>query len=122
MKRPGIFSLLTLLGMAAAGYEPLGAAERPPKKKDPAAASAGWRAFRDPATGKLREPTPEEARELSRRDAQKSAAPTAFEVVVHPDGMKSVDLKGAFTMSLAARRNPDGSISYECRSGNGTEK
>ena len=110
-----------LMAAIAAMSAPAGAGE-PAPKKPPAPAAAGWRAFRDPATGKLREPTPEEARELSRREARKSAAPLTFEVVVHPDGMKSVDLKGAFTMSLVARRNPDGSISYECRSGNGAEK
>jgi hypothetical protein len=115
MKRPGVFSLLTLLGVAAAGYVPLSAAERPPKKKIPAAPSAGWRAFRDPSTGKLREPTAEEARALSREVARKTAAPENFEVLVHPDGTKSVDLKGAFSMSLVARRRPDGSITYECR-------
>jgi hypothetical protein len=100
---------------------PAGAGEPAPKKQSPPAA-AGWRAFRDPATGKLREPTPEEARELSRREARKSVAPATFEVVVHPDGTKSVDLKGAFAMSLVARRHPDGSITYECRGGRRAEK
>ena len=85
--------------------------EAPPSSPAPA---GGWRAFRDPQTGKLREPTPEEAAALARRDAGKAAAQGHFEVIVHPDGMKSVDLKGAFSMSLVARRNADGSISYVC--------
>lgn len=115
-RRPALVCLLALLGVAAAGYWPLGAAEQPSSSnKSTAAPSAGFRAFRDPSTGKLREPTAEEARALSRDMARKSAAPVAFEILVHPDGTKSVDLKGAFSMSLVARRRPDGSISYECR-------
>lgn len=113
--------LAGLVAVAAAAA--LSAKEPPPAvsgvRVEAAASSpvpaAGWRAFRDPKTGKLRAPTPEEASELSRRATRKSAAPVAFEVVVHPDGMKSVDLKGAFSMSLVARRNADGSIAYECR-------
>ena len=116
-RRPALVCLLALLGVAAAGYWPLDAAEPPSKskKKSAAAPSAGWRAFRDPHTGKLREPTAEEARALSRDMARKTAAPIPFEVLVHPDGTKSVDLQGAFAMSLVARRRPDGSITYECR-------
>lgn len=113
-RRPALACLLALLGVAAAGCWPLSAAERPSKKKSSAVTSGGWRAFRDPSTGKLREPTAEEARALAREMARQKAAPVAFEVLVHPDGTKSVDLKGAFAMSLVARRRPDGSISYEC--------
>ena len=114
-RRPGLVCLLAVLGAVTAGCWPLSAAERPSKKKSPAVTSGGWRAFRDPSTGKLREPTAEEARALSREMTRKSAVPVAFEVLVHPDGTKSVDLQGAFAMSLVARRSPDGSITYECR-------
>ena len=123
-RRSAFAPRLTALAITAAAVLPLRAEEKPrPRQRSAAATSAsssapvaGWRAFRDPVTGKLREPTPEEALELSRRAAaRKSVAPVAFEVVVHPDGMKSVDLQGAFDMSLVARRNADGSISYECR-------
>jgi hypothetical protein len=115
--------VLTLTAaMATAASAPLNAAEakasKAPEHKVAAAASpapaAGWRAFRDRRTGKLREPTPEEALELSRQAARKSAAPVTFEVVVHPDGTKSVDLQGAFDMSMVAHRNADGSLNYEC--------
>ena len=121
-RRPGLVCLLAVLAAAAAGCWPLSAAERPSKKKSPAVTSGGWRAFRDPSTGKLREPTAEEAQALSREMAGKTAAPVAFEVLVHPDGTRSVDLRGAFAMSLVARRMPDGSISYECRPAGAAEQ
>jgi hypothetical protein len=77
-------------------------------------AQAGWRVFVDPRTGALREPTREEALELSRASAQRPGGFVVFEVVTHPDGTRSVDLRDAFEAQLVARRNPDGSISMEC--------
>jgi hypothetical protein len=80
-----------------------------------AALLPGLRAFRDPVTGELRKPTAEEAAALAQAEAE--AAPErqpVFEVVVHPDGMKSVDLQGAFTSAAVATRNPDGSITVRC--------
>ncbi len=73
------------------------------------------RAFVDPLTGQLREPTPEEARALSEA-VRKAAAPEPvdFEPVRHPDGMVSVDLKGAFMSHVVIYRNPDGSFSTRC--------
>ena len=75
----------------------------------------GWRVFRDPRTGKLRPPTPEEAAELAKMEAE--AGPEAepiFVVVEHPDGMKSVDLQGAFAQSIIVTRNADGSLRFRC--------
>ena len=86
-----------------------------PVARDLSRPQAGLRAFRDPVTGKLRPPTREEAAALARTQAQ--AAPEreiAFEVVVHPNGMKSVDLQGAFDQATVATRNPDGSIRMRC--------
>lgn len=110
---------MALIALAFLGTDRLEAGD-PPKKTT--AHSAGWRAFKDPKTGKLREPTREEASKLSHDAARKGPAPVDFEVIVHPNGMKSVDLKGAFHMSLVARRNPDGSISYTCRRETPAEK
>lgn len=76
---------------------------------------AGFRAFRDPETGQLRPPTREEAAELARAEAE--LAPESeriFVVVEHPDGMKSVDLQGAFMQSLVVTRNADGSLTFSC--------
>jgi hypothetical protein len=76
---------------------------------------AGLRVFRDPATGKLRPPTREEAAELMRTEAE--AAPESkrtFVVVEHADGMKSVDLQGALMQSMVVTRNANGSLSFRC--------
>ena len=80
-----------------------------------AAPLLGLRAFRDPVTDELRKPTREEAAAAAKAEAE--AAPerqVVFEVVVHPDGMKTVDLKGAFMAAAVATRNPDGSITVRC--------
>jgi hypothetical protein len=85
---------------------------------DPPAAArlrVGLRAFRDPATGELRKPAPGEAAAAARAEAEAAPESTpVFEVVVHPDGMKTVDLQGAFTSAAVATRNPDGSITIRC--------
>lgn len=84
----------------------------PPQAAGP---RAGLRAFRDPVTGELRRPTREEAAALA--GAEGEAEPErqpVFEVILHPDGMKSVDLQGAFLAAAVATRNPDGSITVRC--------
>jgi hypothetical protein len=78
-------------------------------------ALAGFRAFIDPQTGQLREPTPEEAQALSRAaHAEFARAVENLEAVVHPDGMISVDLKGLFMQNLVVVKRPDGSLSMTC--------
>jgi hypothetical protein len=128
----GVLSLLLLVACAV----PASAAQKRPKTKgratgtDSAAARpaadaacpaddgvgrAGLRAFIDPQTGQLRQPTPEEAAQLAAEiHASRLRALSELEVVVHPDGMKSVDLKDAFLIDVVARRNPDGSLSIGC--------
>jgi len=78
-------------------------------------ARAGFRAFIDPQTGQLREPTPEEAQALSRAArAEFARAVESLEAVVHPDGMVSVDLKGLFMQDVVVVKRPDGSLSMRC--------
>ncbi len=87
---------------------------------DPAARAvspqAGLRVFRDPVTGQLRAPTREEAAALARAmEAEAAPTPTpVFEIVEYPDGMKSVDLKGAFMHSVVVKRHADGSVTFSC--------
>lgn len=79
--------------------------------------NAGLRAFRDPRTGQLREPEPEELKALSENKAKELAARASVErlqAIVHANGMVSVDLQGAFESELIARKNSDGSISIRC--------
>jgi hypothetical protein len=75
----------------------------------------GFRAFLDPETGELREGTPEEQRALSNgAHAEASNIAESPEVVVYPDGVVVVDLKGHFMQSIVVVRNPDGSLSARC--------
>ncbi len=127
-----VFRGVLSLWMAFACAVHATAAEKRPKAKAPAPASnpaapdalcpandafafPGLRAFIDPQTGQLRQPTPEEAAQLgAAAHAARIRALSELEVVVHPDGMRSVDLKDAFQTDLVARRNPDGSLSIGC--------
>ncbi len=76
---------------------------------------AGFRAFIDPQTGQLREPTPEETQALARAAREEFAREVeSLEAVVHPDGTISVDLRGLFMQDLVAVKKPDGSLSVRC--------
>ena len=94
---------------------PQAARECPAVDPVPAAFSAGMRAAVDRESGELRAPTNEEARRLS--EAGAAAMPSAageLEMVQHPDGTISVDLKGAFMQDIVVRKKPDGSLSFDC--------
>lgn len=74
------------------------------------------RAFIDPVTGQLREPTADELRSLAEeRLARRAAAPArVFVVVEHPDGMKSVDLGDAFLFDVKVETGEDGASRIVC--------
>jgi hypothetical protein len=73
------------------------------------------RAFIDPQTGALRTPTAEERSAVAaRRRAARAESVRNLQVVVHPDGMRSVDLGDAFLFDVVVQRQPDGSIGYRC--------
>jgi hypothetical protein len=78
-----------------------------------APAAGGFRVFRDPVTGQIRQPTPEEAARIAASEPAPESQPT-FEIVVHPDGMQSVDLHGALAAKLVVTRAPDGSVTVRC--------
>ena len=77
-------------------------------------AGPGLRMFLDRRTGRVRAPTLEEIRALAGEGRSGADDLVPLEVVVYPDGMRSVDLKGAFEFRVVAKRNPDGSISARC--------
>ena len=81
----------------------------------------GLRVFLDRRTGRVRAPTPEEARALVESGGRGVEFLEPLEIVVHSDGMRSVDLKGAFSSRVVARRNSDGSVILRC-SPQGAEK
>jgi len=72
------------------------------------------RAFIDPATGKLRAPTADELRQIAEARRSRAGAPPFFDVVVYPDGMKSVDLQDAFLVDFIAEKLPDGTTRFRC--------
>ena len=114
--RTPALAALALLGLSAAA----GAAgpEDCPAIDLPASVQAAprVRAFVDPATGKLREPTPDELRALAeaRLKARAAQPPPVFEVVTYPDGMKVVDLGEAFLFDVRVETLPDGSKKTTC--------
>lgn len=77
-------------------------------------AGPGLRMFLDRRTGRVRAPTLEEIRALAAEGRSGADYLEPLEIVVYPDGMRSVDLKGAFEFRVVAKRNPDGSISARC--------
>jgi hypothetical protein len=107
---------LVLLPLAVLANEP------PPRScpaidiPAPVPAAPRVRAFVDPATGKLREPTVDELRELAeeRLRSRAAAAPRVFEIVTHPDGMRSVDLGDAVLFDVRVETLPDGSTRTVC--------
>jgi hypothetical protein len=74
------------------------------------------RAFVDPATGRLREPTADELRRLAeeRLAVRPAAPPRVFVIVEHPDGMKSVDLGDAFLFDVRVETREDGTAGIVC--------
>ena len=72
------------------------------------------RVFLDRRTGRVRPPTPEEARALFESAGKSVEYLEPLEIVVSPDGTRSVDLKGAFEARIEVRRAPDGSLSTRC--------
>lgn len=74
------------------------------------------RAFVDPATGKLREPTADELRQLAeeRLKARAAASPREFVIVTHPNGMQTVELGDAFLFDVRMEKHPDGTATIEC--------
>jgi hypothetical protein len=96
-------------------------AEKPAAEKPAATApaetsgQAGLKAFIDPATGQLREPTPEEAAAASRTSRFARAAVTSEpKAVVHPNGTMSVELGEEYMNDVIVRKNPDGTLSTTC--------
>lgn len=127
--------LLTLaLAATLGGSAPAWSGEAPPVEKKPEAKKAvkkaakkekraapttsGMKAFRDPHSGKLREPTEGELRQLE-RDAEEAgqaapAGPTATSIVQGPDGTLTATLGEDAMMDVQATRNPDGTLSTRC--------
>ena len=87
-------------------------------QEKPAAGSEGLGGLQvsiDPATGKLRAPSPEEARAMAvslERIFRQSTQ--GLQAEQRSDGSLKLDLKGRFLSVSLARRNPDGSVATDC--------
>jgi hypothetical protein len=78
-------------------------------------AAAGQQAAVDPKTGKLRQPTADEVRDLTQSlQPALSQSSEGLVEVRHPDGSVSVDLQGRFQDAVLAKVNPDGSVEQHC--------
>jgi hypothetical protein len=113
---PSACLMACLLGHASAARTTGSPAPSCPAVDAPAPAAPRVRAFVDPVTGALREPTADELRRLAeeRRAAREAAPPRVFVIVEHPDGMKSVDLGDAFLFDVKLETLPDGSPKITC--------
>jgi hypothetical protein len=114
---PARVLLAALLAAAPSTSErPPAAAPPCPAIDAPAPAAFRVRAFVDPATGRLREPTADELRQLAeeRLATRAAAPPRVFVIVEHPDGMKSVDLGDAFLFDVKVETGEDGACRIVC--------
>jgi hypothetical protein len=76
---------------------------------------AGQQVAIDRATGKLRQPTPQEAKALAAglmKFLNRSSA--GLTAVQHPNGATSMDLQGRYLSVSVAKVNPDGTVSEKC--------
>ena len=82
---------------------------------EPLPLGAGLRAFVDPTTGQLRQPSPEELAAVgaSARLARNKSI-EGLEVEHRGDGSKFVDLQGRFMHSLRVTRSASGTTSFVC--------
>ena len=89
------------------------------------AGQAGMKAYIDPATGKLREPTAEDAAAAAAAAAKSRQAQAARPepvVVQHSSGMVSAELGEEYMEDVVVRKNADGTLAFQCVPRSRTEK
>lgn len=121
-----LLAAAALVATAAYATDPRPATESPARSAapecpvaeaapEPLPVGEGLRAFIDPKTGKLRQPTTEELAAMSAASrVARNKSIEGLEVEYRKDGSKFVDLQGRFMHSLRVTRNADGSTSYTC--------
>jgi hypothetical protein len=104
------------------GVPPSTAVSEPVGVEQPA--SGGLRVFIDPKTGEIREPTPEEEQALTPRTAPRRRTPlrlapeaAPLTEIAGPGGAVGVVLNESFMMNSIVRKNLDGTLSFECITG-----
>jgi hypothetical protein len=131
---PTLRTLALLLMVLMVGVVMLSAQTKstaPAKKKTNKAAhtetynpSAGQKAYKDPVTGEIRQPTPEEAQALDaagqQKTSKKSLAKTAAapqENLVSADGAIGLTLSDESMAYSVATKSPDGKVTIGCLDG-----
>jgi len=104
---------------AATAAAPAEAAKAPAATPAETAGDAGMKAYIDPATGKLREPTAEDAAaaaatKAKSREALKGAPEPV--IVQHAGGMVSAQLGEEYMEDVVVRKNADGTLTFQCAS------
>ena len=105
------FALLLAASTLAAGQK----SAKPQPERYTNVPFAGQTVAVDPQTGKVRPPTPEEARQLGMAlKNYLNRSSQGLTVKTHPNGAQSVDLQGRFQSVSLAKINADGSASEKC--------
>lgn len=118
-----LWALSTVASVLAMGSLTMPAQAKKPvaekqEKKRAAPATGGMKAYIDPATGKLREPTPEDLRnEAATAGPQAQSATATPEILHHPSGAVSVVLGPEHLSFSVAKKNDDGTLSMSCVEG-----
>lgn len=113
----GVMSLAASDDVNKTPAKPAAAAAK--QNTSPPASSQGVRVFIDPVTGKIREPEPEELRQLTPAApgvARRSMAPLAAPLQ-GPGGAIGMVLDDSQMVYSVAKKNADGTISFECVTG-----
>jgi hypothetical protein len=71
----------------------------------------------DPETGELGMPTAEQLQELRAMDDPKNWSDEGLEVVLRPDGSRSIETGDRFPDYTVARIGADGKLHYDCVQG-----
>ena len=105
--------LLSLFLLATTSAVAQSAATDPASESQ--ASDAAQKAAVDPATGRLRGITPEEARALIESVSRElSHSDQGLTLVYHPNGMISIDLEDRFQSAALVRVEPDGTLRARC--------
>jgi hypothetical protein len=91
---------------------------------DAASADNGVRAYVDPATGKLRQPTPAERAEEARQSAEAAKLRKGKGVKIEKranGAVRAIDLEGRTMESVVVTRAADGSLQYHYVTGDASQ-
>ena len=94
--------------------------EHAPQLAVQAPQAAGMRAYIDPATGELRDQTPEEAMEAGTKSAFRSA-PVAKSLAASPFGGFVAELDESFMLNAMATRDASGRLRMQCVPASGVQ-